>query len=74
MAMLTFPPRLRERGCEILVLKLLALAASKRKLAAARESILVSTYHHLWSSYTPSEERDERRRIDEQLERSGVRM
>ena len=73
MAMLTFPPRLRERGCEILVLKLLALAASKRKLAAARESILVSTYHHLWSSYTPSEERDERRRIDEQLERSGVR-
>ena len=73
MAMLTFPSRLRERGCEILVLKLLALAASKRKLAVARESILVSTYHHLWSSYTPSEERDERCRIDEKLERSGVR-
>ena len=73
MAMLTFPPRLRDRGCEILVLKLLAIAASKRKLAAEIESVLVSTYHHIWSSYTPSEERDERRRIDEQLERSGVR-
>ena len=73
MAMLTFPPRLRKRGCEILVLKLLALAASKRKLPAAIESVLVSTYHHLWSSYTPGEERDERRRVDEQLERSGVR-
>ena len=73
MAMLTFPPRLRGRGCEILVLKLLSLAASKRKLAAEVESALVSTYHHIWSSYTPSEERDERRQIDEQLERSGVR-
>ena len=73
MAMLTFPSRLRERGCEILVLKLLALAASKRKLPAAIEGVLVSTYHHLWSSYTPSEERDDRCRIDEQLERSGVR-
>ena len=73
MAMLSFPSRLRERGCEILVLKLLALAASKRKLPAAIESVVVSTYHHLWSSYTPSEERDERRRVDEQLERSGVR-
>ena len=73
MAMLTFPPRLRGRGCEILVLKLLALAASKRKLAAEVESVLVSTYHHIWSSYTPSEERDERRGVDEQLERSGVR-
>ena len=73
MSMLTFPPRRRGRGCEILVLKLLALAASKRKLAAEVESVLVSTYHHIWSSYTPSEERDERRQIDEQLERSGVR-
>ena len=73
MAVLTFPSRLRERGCEVLVLNLLALAACKRKLAAATESVLVSTYHHLWSSYTPGEERDERRRIDEQLERSGVR-
>lgn len=73
MAMLTFPPRLRDRGCEILVLKLLALAASKRKLAAEIENVLASTYSHIWSSYTPSEEREERRRIDEQLERSGVR-
>ena len=73
MSILTFPPRLRGRGCEILVLKLLALAANKRKLAAERERVLVSTYHQIWSSYTPSEERDERRRIDEQLERSGVR-
>ena len=71
--MLTFTRRRRERGSNILVLKLLALAASKRKLALAMESQVVSTYHHLWSSYTPSEERDDRRRIDEQLERSGIR-
>ena len=72
MAILTLPRRLRDRGCEILVLKLLALAASKRKLAVAIESHLVSTYHHLWYSFTPSEERDDRCRIDEQLERSGI--
>ena len=71
--LLTFPRKRRERGSNILVLKLLALAASKRKLAPAMESQVVSTYHHLWSSYTPSEERDDRCRIDEQLEHSGIR-
>ena len=71
--LLTFPRKRRERGSDILVLKLLALAASKRKLAPAMESHVLSTYHNLWSSYTPSEERDDRCKIDEQLERSGIR-
>ena len=72
MAILAFPRTGRERVNEVLVLKLLALVASKRRLAAAMESHLVSTYRHLWSSYTPNEERDDRHRIDEQLERSGI--
>ena len=72
MGILEFPRTRRNRGNEILVLKLLALVASKRKLAPLIEEHLVSTYRHLWSGYTPNEEGDDRRRIDELLERSRI--
>ncbi len=72
MEILRFPRTRRNRVNEILVLKLLALVASKRKLAPMIGELLVSTYRHLWSGYTPREEGDDRRRIDELLERSRI--
>ena len=72
MEILKFPRSRRNRRNEILVLKLLALVASKRKMAPMIEEHLISTYRHLWSGYTPSEEGDDRRRIDELLERSRI--
>ena len=74
MEILGFPRTQRNRANEILVLKLLALVASKRTLAPLIEEHLVSTYRHLWSGYTPNEEGDDRRRIDELLERSRIPM
>ena len=72
MEILRFPRTRRNRGNEILVLKLLALVAGKRKLAPMIEEHLVSTYRHLWSGYTPSDEGDDRRRVDELFERSRI--
>ena len=72
MGILGFPRTRRNRRNEILALKLLALVSSKRKLAPMIEEHLVATYRHLWSGYTPSEEADDRRRIEELLQRSRI--
>ena len=72
MEILVFPRSRHNRRNEILVLKLLALVAGKRKLAPMIEEHLISTYRHLWSGYTPSEEGDDRRRIDDLLQRSRI--
>ena len=71
MAITAFPLRDHDRVYRILVLKLLALVHSKRKLAPEIEDYVASLYRQLWSGYTPGEEREDREQIDELLKRSG---
>lgn len=70
MAIVAMPLRKHDRVCKILALKLLALVASKRKLATTTADYPASLYGELWPGYTPSEERADRQQIDELLERS----
>ena len=70
LAISAFPLREYDRVEKILLLKLLALVASKRKLAPTVEDDLVSLYRQLWPGHTPSEERVDRQQIDELLKRS----
>ena len=69
MAILAFPPKMRSRTDQILALKLLALVASAEKLDSATAGHLESLYDQLWSVYTPGEEREDRRQIDDWLKR-----
>lgn len=69
MAILAFPPKMRNRTDQILALKLLALVASAGRLDSATAGHLESLYGQLWSAYTPGEEREDRRQIDEWLNR-----
>ncbi|MYD60685.1 MAG: hypothetical protein F4W91_06565 [Gemmatimonadetes bacterium] len=55
----------RDRADKILVLKLLALVDSKRKLSPELEDYVAEIYSQLWSSYTPDQERGDRQQIDE---------
>ena len=70
MAIIAVPLRRHDRVYKILALKLLALVASKRKLAPMIADYPASLYGELWPGYTPSEEREDRRQIDEQIKRS----
>ena len=72
LAISAFPLKEHDRVYKILVLKLLLLVASKRKLAPTIEDYIVSFYGQLWPGYTPSEERADRQQIDELLARSGL--
>ena len=66
IAMASFPNRLRDRANDLLVLKLLATAASKKKLAPEMKSYARTLYRQLWpGSYTRSEERADREQIEE---------
>ena len=67
MAIIAFPLKEHSRADKILVLKLLALVVSKRKLASAIRDYPALFYSQLWYSYTPSEEREDRQQIDEKL-------
>ena len=62
--------RTHHRAYGILVLKLLAFVDSERKLGPELVSHARSLYSEIWpSSYTPDEERDDRRKIDDQFRR-----
>lgn len=70
IAITSLPKNLRERVDDLLVLKLLATAASKKELAPDKKSYARTLYHQLWpGTYTPYEERDDRARIDELFNR-----
>ena len=65
IAISTFSLGQRDRADKILVLKLLALVDSKRKLSPELEDYVAEIYSQLWSSYTPDQERGDRQQIDE---------
>ena len=65
IAISAFPLGQRDRADKILVLKLLALVDSKRKLSPELEDYVAEIYSQLWSIYTPDEEREDRQQIDE---------
>ncbi len=68
IAMASFPNSLRDRADDLLVLKLLATAASKKKLVPEMEDYARSLYRQLWpGSYTPGDEREDRAQIEEQF-------
>ena len=69
-AIIAVPLRRHDRVYKILALKLLALVVSKRKLAPMVADYPSSLYSELWPGYTPSEEREDRLQIDEQIKRS----
>ena len=70
MAISAFPLRKHDRIYKILILKLFALVASKRKLAPEIEGYIASLYGQLWPGYTPKEEIEDRKQIDELLKLS----
>ena len=70
MAIIRFPLRVHDRGYKILVLKLLALVASSRRLAPTIADYPASFYTQLWPGYTPNEERADRQEVDELIERA----
>ena len=57
-------------GYRILVLKLLALVHSRRRLSADMAQYFTSLYHQLWPGYTPRDRRGDRKQIDDLLQRS----
>ena len=70
IAISAFPLKEHDRIYKILVLKLFALVASKRKLPPEIKGYVASLYRQLWSSHTTSEEFEDREQIDELLKRS----
>ena len=74
MAIIRFPLRADNRADKILALKLFALVASTRKAAPEVTDYLASLYDQLWHGYTPSEERGDRREINELLGQSDIRI
>ncbi|MDD9986074.1 MAG: hypothetical protein OXQ31_07380 [Spirochaetaceae bacterium] len=67
-AMMSAPSSGRNRVYDIMVLKLLAFAASKEEVTPEAGQYALRLYGELWSgSYTPDEEREDRRQIDEHL-------
>ena len=72
IAIVTVLRRTHHRAYAILTLKLLAFVDSVRNLTRELVSHARSLYSEIWpSSYTPDEERDDRRKIDEQFHRQG---
>ena len=57
----------QERTYRVLALKLLALSASKRRLAQVPVSEIKSIYGQLWSNHTPTDEREDRQQVDDLL-------
>ena len=62
MDIILHPQRQGSRTHKITALKLLAFASSKRGLDPEAENRIEALYGELWTSYTPSEERKERRK------------
>ena len=65
MAICAFRLREHERVYKILALKLFALVASKRKLPLEIKGYVASLYGQLWPGYTPKEELEDRKQIDD---------
>ena len=70
MAIISFPLRAHDRGYKILVLKLLALVASSRRLTPTVADYPALFYTQLWPGYTPDKERADRQEVDELIERA----
>lgn len=72
IAISAFPLGQRDRTDKILVLKLLTLVDSKRKLSPELGDYVEEIYSQLWSIYTPDQERGDRQQIDELRKQSKV--
>lgn len=72
IAISAFPLGQRDRTDKILVLKLLTLVDSKRKLSPELGDYVAEIYSQLWSIYTPDQERGDRQQIDELRKQSKV--
>ncbi len=70
MAICAFRLKEHERVYKLLALKLFALVASKRKLSLKIKEDVASLYGQLWSGYTPKEELENRKQIDDLLKQS----
>ena len=71
-AIIAFPIQDFDRVSEILVLKLLILAAGNGKMDPGTWDYIESTYQRLWPGFTIGEERLDRQEIDEMLERLSL--
>lgn len=58
-------------GYRILVLKLLALVHSKRRLSKELAEYFISLYRQLWPGYTPPDRREDRKEIDDRMRLAG---
>ena len=74
MAILAFPLKAHDRGYKIIVLKLLALVSTLRTPTPALADYTAALYRELWPGFAPREERMDRQRVDEMLERSVSRI
>ena len=74
VAIMGFPDRIRDRGCAILVLRLLGLAVRSGGLNRELGDRVTPLYNDLWSTYgsTAPEEEDDRRQIEEAFADSGL--
>lgn len=70
VAICAFRLREHDRVYKILALKLFALVASKQKLPLEIKGYVASLYGQLWSGYTPKEELEDRKQIDDLLKQS----
>ena len=74
VAIIRFPLEADDRADKILALKLFALVASTRKADPEVTDHVASLYDQLWHGYIPSEEREDRREINEMLEQPDIRI
>ena len=74
VAIMGFPDRIRDRGCAILILRLLGLAVRSGGLNRELGDRVTPLYNDLWSTYgsTAPEEEDDRRQIEEAFADSGL--
>ena len=74
VAIMGFPNRIRDRGCAILVLRLLGLVVRSGGLNRELGDRVTPWYNDLWSTYgsTAPEEEDDRREIEEAFADSGL--
>ena len=70
MVLASYTQRQLSRAHSVVALKLLTFASTKQRLPLEAENKLVELYRDLWTSYTPTEERNERQQIDDVLRRS----
>ena len=67
MALVAFSEPLLTRHDKLLALKLLAIAANKRRPVPSMANQVALLYNELWRSYTPAVELEDRRQIDQLL-------